>query len=197
MFVKENMKELIFVRNYRGDWYADIPNFPVEKNHMAKVAENFLEIITDVHHFQCGCVAVFEVSENNETGSFLFKLIRIPGQDGLTGISYIVTGPLAEEYGVLGVRFWMSPDYKDTFGVFPESIYIHGIHPGIREHNPFYSRRGPIDPEDDEMVLGREIDIKSTAVRNQYVRGIVQSISEAYDHRKFNDEADRLICLGW
>lgn len=191
------MIELRFIRDSYGDWYANIPGFPVERNHMVRDAERFIEIITDGQHFRCGCVVVFDVSTNNEDGPFLFKLIRIPGQDGLTGISYIVTGPLAEEYGVLGVRFWMSPDYKDTFEVFPESLYVHGIHPGNREENPFYLRHQLIDPANDEMVIGREVSIKSMAARNLYVRGVVDSIDAAYNHPMFNDEINRLICLGW
>lgn len=107
-------------------WYADVPNHSLEDNQMVAGADEFLEQV-DGMIGGTGEVTV-EVSESIETGSdtpFIAKLLMVDHDE--LGASYVLTGPLAEEQGVVGFRMWICNVTHDVLGEHPECIYIFSI----------------------------------------------------------------------
>lgn len=104
-------------------WYADVPNHTLAENEMVAGSDTFLEAVdqkTDNDgevHITC--------SDNNETGSFLAKLlIKNHNQFGAT---YILAGPMAEKHDAVGYELWICNVTHDVLGEHPKSIYIHEI----------------------------------------------------------------------
>lgn len=104
-------------------WYADVPNHTLAENEMVAGSDTFLEEVdqkTDNDgevHITC--------SDNNETGSFLAKLlIKNHNQFGAT---YILAGPMAEKHDAVGYELWICNVTHDVLGEHPKSIYIHEI----------------------------------------------------------------------
>ena len=104
-------------------WYADVPNHTLEDNEMVAGSDDFLEAVNamlgndgEVH---------ITVSDDNEPGTFLAKLIRKNHDD--CGATYIVTGPLAQQHDAVGFELWICNVTHDVLGGHPRSIYIHGV----------------------------------------------------------------------
>lgn len=104
-------------------WYADVPNHTLEENQMVAGSDDFLEQVLSLTE---NTNEVFiTLSDNNECGSFLVKLIM--HSHNQWGATYIVTGPLAEKYGAVGFELWICNVTHDVLGEHPKSIYIHEI----------------------------------------------------------------------
>ena len=61
-------------------------------------------------------------SDNNETGSFLAKLLM--KNHNQFGATYILTGPLAEKHDAESYELWICNVTHDVLGEHPRSIYI-------------------------------------------------------------------------
>ena len=103
--------------------YADVPNHTLEDNEMVAGSDEFLEAVNtllgndgEVH---------ITVSDDNEPGTFLAKLIRKSHDD--CGATYIVTGPLAQQHDAVGFELWICNVTHDVLSGHPRSIYIHEI----------------------------------------------------------------------
>ena len=104
-------------------WYADVPNHTLEENEMVSGSDTFLE---EVNALKGGRDEVFiTVSDDNTAGSFIAKLImKAHNQWGAT---YILTGPMAQQYDAVGFELWICNVTHDVLGEHPRSIYIHEI----------------------------------------------------------------------
>ena len=104
-------------------WYADVPNHTLEENEMVAGSDTFLEEVDQMTdhdgevHITC--------SDNNETGSFLAKLLM--KNHNQFGATYILTGPMAEKHAAVGYELWICNVTHDVLGEHPRSIYIHEI----------------------------------------------------------------------
>ena len=104
-------------------WYADVPNHTLEENEMVSGCDVFLDEVNvllgkhnEVH---------ITVSDDNSPGRFNAKLImKAHNQWGAT---YILTGPLAQQYNAVGFELWICNVTHDVLGEHPRSIYIHEI----------------------------------------------------------------------
>ena len=104
-------------------WYADVPNHTLEDNEMVAGSDDFLEAVNTLLSND-GEVHI-TVSDDNEPGTFLAKLIRKNHDD--CGATYIVTGPLAQQHDAVGFELWICNVTHDVLGGHPRSIYIHEI----------------------------------------------------------------------
>ncbi len=104
-------------------WYADVPNHTLEENEMVSGSDIFLE---GVNALKGGPGEVFiTVSDDNTDGTFIAKLImKAHNQWGAT---YILTGPMAQQYDAVGFELWICNVTHDVLGEHPRSIYIHDI----------------------------------------------------------------------
>ena len=104
-------------------WYADVPNHTLEENEMVSGSDTFLE---EINSLRGGHDEVFiTVSDDNTAGSFIAKLImKAHNQWGAT---YILTGPMAQQYDAVGFELWICNVTHDVLGEHPRSIYIHEI----------------------------------------------------------------------
>ena len=104
-------------------WYADVPNHTLEENEMVSGSDTFLEEINTLLGNR-GEVHI-TVSDDNSGESFIAKLImKAHNQWGAT---YILTGPLAQQYGAVGFELWICNVTHDVLGKHPRSIYIHCV----------------------------------------------------------------------
>lgn len=104
-------------------WYADVPHHTLEENEMVSGSDIFLE---EVNTILGGHNEVhLTVSDDNSGSSFRAKLImKAHNQWGAT---YILTGPLAQQYNAVGFELWICNVTHDVLGEHPKSIYIHDI----------------------------------------------------------------------
>lgn len=116
------MKNISFYKE-NGQWYADVPEHTKEENEMVSGADTFLEEISK--SLNDSSVIKMRVSDNNEFGRFLAKLILKKHDD--FGATYVVTGSLADELGYSGKQIWLCNVMHTVMGEHPESIYIHSI----------------------------------------------------------------------
>ena len=120
------MKTIRFFKIAEGPergWYADVPNHTLSENEMVAGSDAFLEAV-DTLKGGNGEVSI-TVSDNNPCNGFLAKLIR--KSHNQWGATYILTGPLAEQYGASGFELWICNVTHDVLGDHPRSIYIHEI----------------------------------------------------------------------
>ena len=106
-------------------WYADVPGRTMEENEMVAGADEFLEQVDSVLGGK-GEVRVtvsdsYDVSED----SFIAKLCR-KAHDS-EGATYVLTGPIADQYDAVGFELWISNVTHDVLGEHPASIYIFDI----------------------------------------------------------------------
>lgn len=102
-------------------WYADVPGHTLEENQMVSGSDDFLEEMSQ------GKDEVFiSFAEVVEWEPFIAKLIM--KQHDSCGATYILTGPLAREYGAEGFEMWICNVTHDVMGEHPRSIYIFDIH---------------------------------------------------------------------
>ena len=107
----------------KAGWYADVPNHTLAENEMVAGSDTFLEEVDQMTdndgevHITC--------SDNNETGSFLAKLLMKNHYQ--FGATYILTGPMAEKHDAVGYELWICNVTHDVLGEHPKSIYIHRI----------------------------------------------------------------------
>lgn len=190
------MKTIIFYRD-NGQWYADVPGHTQEENEMVAGADVFLDKMS-IKLFDTDIIKI-SVSDNNETGEFIAKLIRKNHDDA--GATYTVTGKLAEETGFSGQDIWLCDVVHSVLGEHPESIYIHSIVAGNYQDDP--KLRDYFDNR-----IGREFNIKAQAEENLRERGISspdelrrmsgKEVIEAYRTlywNVFNNELRRLMEL--
>lgn len=104
-------------------WYADVPGHTLEENEMVAGSDQFLDVV-DRLTGNDGEV-VITVSDNNEPGSFIAKLIM--KSHDCAGATYILAGPMAEKYDAVGFEMWICNVTHDVLGEHPVSIYIHSI----------------------------------------------------------------------
>ena len=104
-------------------WYADVPCHTFEENEMVSGSDIFFFFFNKL---KGGSGEVFiTVSDDNIDGSFIAKLImKAHNQWGAT---YILTGPIAQQYDAVGFELWICNVTHDVLGEHPRSIYIHDI----------------------------------------------------------------------
>ena len=106
-----------------GCWYADVPGHTLAENQMVSGADTFLESINSIIG-KDGTVNI-TVSDNNEPNSFMAKLVmRSHNQWGAT---YVLTGPVAEQYNAAGFQLWICNVTHDVLGEHPRAIYVHDV----------------------------------------------------------------------
>ena len=107
----------------QAGWYADIPNHTLVENQMVSGSDSFLEEVNTLLG-NAGEVHI-TVSDDNSGEQFLAKLLmKAHNQWGAT---YILTGPLADQYDAVGFELWICNVTHDVLGEHPRSIYIHEI----------------------------------------------------------------------
>lgn len=113
------MKKIIFKKDSEG-WYADLPKNSREDNSMILGADAFLDSISPSRK----TIKIY-ASADNKSNSFICKLIRAEHTN--SGATYIITGKLAEQFGIVGNTCWLCNVTHQIFTEHPESIYIHRI----------------------------------------------------------------------
>lgn len=106
-------------------WYADVHGHSLEENQMVSGSDTFLE---EVDHVLGGrgevVITVSDVVDASDR-PFLAKLnMKAHNQWGAT---YILAGPLAQQYNAVGFELWICNVTHDVLGEHPRSIYIHEI----------------------------------------------------------------------
>ena len=105
-------------------WYADIPSHTLEENEMVSGSDTFLEEINSILGEKDEIYIT--VSDDNSGTPFIAKLIMKSHDED--GAEYILTGPMAQQYGAVGFELWICNVTHDVLGEHPKSIYIHSIH---------------------------------------------------------------------
>ena len=117
------MKTTVRFFKLNNEWFADVAGHTLEDNQMVAGSDTFLEKVDDILGNR-GEVNV-TLLDNNDDNSFLAKLVmRSHNQWGAT---YVLTGPMAEQYGAVGFELWICNVTHDVLGEHPRSIYISEI----------------------------------------------------------------------
>lgn len=107
----------------QAGWYADVPDHTLEENQMVSGSDMFLEEVNTILGGR-GEVLI-TVSDDNSGADFIVKLImKFHNQWGAT---YIITGPLAQQYNAVGFELWICNVTHDVLGEHPRSIDIDYI----------------------------------------------------------------------
>ena len=125
------MKRIAFYKD-GNEWFADVPEHSREDNQMVAGADTFLDLLSR-KLLDNGFVVAMNVSDDNETGNYIIKLVRKSHDDD--GATYVVTGRLATNLGVLGEEIWLCNVMHTVMGEHPESIYIHSIDRDISDNS--------------------------------------------------------------
>ena len=126
------MKRIAFYKD--GDeWFADVPEYSREDNQMVAGADTFLDLLS-TKLLDNDFVVAMNVSDDNETGNYIIKLVRKSHDDD--GATYVVTGQLATDLGIFGEEIWLCNVMHTVMGCHPESIYIHSIEKGRDDDLP-------------------------------------------------------------
>ena len=119
----KHMKTTVNFFKQDGCWYADVAGHTLADNQMVAGSDEFLEAVDSFTNAD-GKVDI-TLSDNNVDGAFLAKLVmRSHNQWGAT---YVLAGPMAEQYNAAGFELWICNVTHDVLGEHPRSIYIHEI----------------------------------------------------------------------
>ena len=106
-------------------WYADVPGHTLEENQMVSGSDTFLEEVDAILGGR-GEVSI-TVSESMDINSAPFMAKLIMRSHNQWGATYVLTGPIAEQYGASGFELWICNVTHDVLGEHPKAIYILGI----------------------------------------------------------------------
>lgn len=106
-------------------WYADVPGHTLEENQMVSGSDTFLEDVDAILGGR-GEVSI-TVSESMDINSAPFMAKLIMRSHNQWGATYVLTGPIAEQYGASGFELWICNVTHDVLGEHPKAIYILGI----------------------------------------------------------------------
>ena len=106
-------------------WYADVPGHTLEENEMVSGSDTFLEEVDSLLGGRGEVTIDVATSMDVSADPFLAKLnMRSHNQWGAT---YVLSGPMAEQYGATGFELWICNVTHDVLGEHPRCIYINGI----------------------------------------------------------------------
>lgn len=106
-------------------WYADVPGHALEDNEMVAGADTFLEEVDKVLGGRGEVTLSVSDSCDVSSSPFIAKLC-MKSHDS-EGASYVLTGPIAEQYDAVGFELWICNVTHDVMGEHPECIYIFDI----------------------------------------------------------------------
>lgn len=103
-------------------WYADVPGHSLEENQMVSGSDTFLEEVDTILGGRGEVTVTISDSLDESSTPFLAKLnMRSHNQWGAT---YVLTGPIAEQYDAVGFQLWICNVTHDVLGEHPSVIYI-------------------------------------------------------------------------
>ena len=106
-------------------WYADVPGHTLKENQMVSGSDTFLEVVDSVIGGRGEVTVTVSESLDVNSNPFLAKLnMRSHNQWGAT---YVLSGPIAEQYGAVGFELWICNVTHDVLGEHPKCIYINDI----------------------------------------------------------------------
>ena len=121
-----HMEKTLRFFKFNDEWFADVAGHTMEDNQMVAGADEFLETIDRELGGRGEVIMTFATGLDLSSGHpMLAKLImRSHNQWGAT---YVLTGPIAEQYGAVGFELWICNVTHDVLGEHPKSIYILSI----------------------------------------------------------------------
>ena len=109
----------------KAGWYADVPGHTLEENQMVSGSDTFLEKVDAILGGRGEVTVTVADSLDEDTTPFMAKLnMRSHNQWGAT---YVLTGPVAEQYGAVGFEMWICNVTHDVLGEHTKAIYILDI----------------------------------------------------------------------
>lgn len=109
----------------KAGWYADVPGHTLEENQMVSGSDTFLEKVDAILGGNGEVtVTVADSLDENFTPSMAKLNMRSHNQWGAT---YVLTGPIAEQYSAVGFEMWICNVTHDVLGEHPKAIYILDI----------------------------------------------------------------------
>lgn len=106
-------------------WYADVPGHTLAENQMVSGSDTFLEGVDSILGHRGEVVATVAESLEGISTPFLARLdMRSHNQWGAT---YMLSGPMAEQYGAVGFEMWICNVTHDVLGEHPRSIFILSV----------------------------------------------------------------------
>ena len=109
----------------KAGWYADVPGHTLEENQMVSGSDTFLEEVDSILGGRGEVTVTVADSLDEDTTPFMAKLnMRSHNQWGAT---YVLTGPVAEQYDAMGFEMWICNVTHDVLGEHPKAIYILDI----------------------------------------------------------------------
>lgn len=120
------MEKTLRFFKFIDEWFADVAGHTMEDNQMVAGADEFLEAIDHELGGRGEVIMTFATGLDLSSGCpMLAKLImRSHNQWGAT---YVLTGPIAEQYGAVGFELWICNVTHDVLGEHPKSIYILSV----------------------------------------------------------------------
>ena len=109
----------------KAGWYADVPGHTLEENQMVSGSDTFLEEVDSILGGRGEVTVTVADSLDENTTPYMAKLnMHSHNQWGAT---YVLTGPVAEQYGAVGFEMWICNVTHDVLGEHTKAIYILDI----------------------------------------------------------------------